>query len=57
MTIGKRIVISAGDQLTLKTGKASMVMKKNGDIFIAGKNIRIKGSGSVTLKGTKIIEN
>jgi len=54
MAAGKQIVVTAGDQLILKTGKASMVMKKNGDIVISGKNVRIKGSGDVTIKGKKV---
>ena len=57
MAAGKQIVVTAGDQLILKTGKASMVMKKNGDIVISGKNVRIKGSGDVTIKGKKVAKN
>jgi type VI secretion system secreted protein VgrG len=37
--------------MTLKSGKASMVMKKNGDIRISGKNITVKGGGKVTIRG------
>ena len=57
MTSGKQIVITANDQITLKIGKTSMIMKKNGDIFIAGKNVRIKGAGDVTIKGKKVANN
>jgi type VI secretion system secreted protein VgrG len=32
-------------------------MKKNGDITISGKAINIKGSGDVTVKGQKILQN
>ncbi len=49
-----RIVITAEDEITLKSGKASIVMKKNGDIHISGKNISVKGSGNVNIKGKKI---
>jgi len=31
-----------------------VVMKKNGDIVISGNNVRIKGSGDVTIKGEKV---
>jgi type VI secretion system secreted protein VgrG len=49
----------------LKTGAASIIMKKNGDIQIKGKNINITGSGKITvkassdvvIKGSKIKEN
>jgi len=54
---GKRTMISAGDQLILRTGKASIVLNKNGDIDIKGKNIFIKGSGPVTIKGSKVTTN
>ena len=53
----KTITMKADDQITLKTGSASIVMKKNGDITISGKNINIKGSGNVVLKGSKVTNN
>jgi type VI secretion system secreted protein VgrG len=54
----KTVTITAADMITIKTGRASIQMKKNGDIAIAGKNITIKGSGgNVVIKGQKILEN
>lgn len=53
----KKIQLVAKDQIEFKVGKASMVMKKNGDITIQGKKIQIKGSGDVIVKGSKIKEN
>jgi len=53
----KKGVIQMADQLTIKVGKATITMKKNGDITINGKNINIKGSGNITMKGKKILEN
>lgn len=53
----KKGVIEVADQLTLKCGKASITLKKNGDISIQGKQINIKGSGNVVIKGKKILEN
>jgi type VI secretion system secreted protein VgrG len=53
----KTITLQADDQITLKTGSASIVMKKNGDITLSGKNINVKGSGNVVLKGSKITNN
>jgi type VI secretion system secreted protein VgrG len=55
--VGKTITITAGDQIVLKTGSASITMKKNGDIVIEGKQITIKGSGDVIIKGQKILQN
>jgi type VI secretion system secreted protein VgrG len=54
---GKRTIISAGDQLILRTGQASIVLNKNGDITIQGKNIQIKGSADVIIKGSKVTTN
>ena len=62
---GKNLTFTAGDQIVLKTGSASITMKKNGDITIKGKNITVQGSGkvnvkassTVTLKGSKVVTN
>lgn len=43
----KKGVIEINDQLTIKVGKASITLKKNGDITIQGKKITTKG-GPVT---------
>ncbi len=53
----KKIQLVADDELTLKTGKAELIMKKNGDILIKGKKITEKGSGDVIIKGSKIKGN
>ncbi len=53
----KKIILDAEDEITFKTGKASINMKKSGDITIKGKKITIKGSGNVVIKGKKILEN
>ena len=55
--VGKKTVIDVGDQLTLKCGSASIILKKDGKIQIKGKDINIKGSGNVKIKGSKIAEN
>ncbi|MEN3332482.1 MAG: type secretion system secreted protein VgrG [Blastocatellia bacterium] len=65
LKVGKEITIDAGDQVLIQTGKASILMKKDGTINIQGKDITIKGSGTIVgkasgdivLKGTKILEN
>jgi len=50
-------MLEAEDELTIKVGKATLVMKKNGDITMNGKKITIKGDGDVVVKGSKIAEN
>jgi glutamate dehydrogenase/leucine dehydrogenase len=54
-----------GGSITLKTGEASIVMKKDGTIHIKGKDITIEGWGRVAakagsnlvLKGAQVLEN
>lgn len=53
----KKIQLVAKDEINFKTGKAEIVMKKNGDIVIKGAKISAKGSGDVIIKGSKIKEN
>lgn len=53
----KKIILEADDELSIKVGSATLVMKKNGDITINGKKITIKGDGDVVVKGSKIAEN
>ena len=57
MAAGKQMIITAGDQLTLQAGKSSLVLKKDGSIAINGKDIFIKGSGPVAIKGSKVTTN
>lgn len=57
LDVGKELSITAADQIVLKTGSATLTMKKNGDITIEGKAITIKGSGDVIIKGQKILQN
>lgn len=53
----KTITFKAEKQITLQTGSAKIVMKSNGDITISGKNINVKGSGNVVVKGSKVTMN
>ena len=61
----KNLIIEAGESVLLKTGEASIMMMKNGDIAIKGKNIIVQGSakisvkadGEVVVKGSKIAQN
>lgn len=61
----KKTTIQAADEVILKTGSASIVLKKDGTITIIGKDITIKGTGkiavtadsNITMKGQKILQN
>lgn len=65
LKVGKNLVIDAGDSITIRTGSASITMKKDGTIQIKGKDITIDGSGAinvkanknVVIKGRKILQN
>ena len=58
----KKINIIAEEELTIKVGKASISMKKDGTVQISGKDldlkatgkINIKASSNVTIKGSKV---
>jgi len=63
--VSKKFYLEAGDEITLKTGDASITLKKDGTIQIKGKDITIVGSGKISvkasgdmvLKGSKIAQN
>lgn len=65
LKVTNNLVIDAGDSVTIKTGSASITMKKDGTIEIKGKDITIQGSGNInvkadsniTMKGSKILQN
>jgi type VI secretion system secreted protein VgrG len=57
MLKAKKVQITADDEISLKTGDAEILMKKNGEVTIKGGKITIKGSGDVIVKGSKIAEN
>ncbi|KPK48810.1 MAG: hypothetical protein AMS22_14705 [Thiotrichales bacterium SG8_50] len=54
---GKTMTLSGTDAIVLKSGSAQQIMQKNGDIDIKGKDVSIKASGTITLKGAKIVQN
>lgn len=53
----KKGLVDAGDKLVLSCGKASITLKKNGDIQISGNKIEVKGKGDVKIKGQKVTNN
>ncbi|HMN43948.1 MAG TPA: type VI secretion system tip protein TssI/VgrG [Povalibacter sp.] len=65
LTVAKGMVIDVGDQITIKTGSASITMKKDGTITIKGKDITLDGSGKINvkassdiaIKGSKVTQN
>ena len=65
LNVGKTLSITAADSITITTGSASIMMKKDGTIAISGKDITVNGSGKIvakadgnmSLKGSKIEQN
>jgi type VI secretion system secreted protein VgrG len=65
LTVGKELLISAADKITIKSGEASITLKKDGGIVIKGKDIKVEGSGKigikasseVNIKGSKVTNN
>ncbi|HET9958674.1 MAG TPA: type VI secretion system tip protein TssI/VgrG [Polyangiaceae bacterium] len=65
LKVEKKLEIEAGDEIVIRTGQASMTLKKNGDIVIKGKNLKldfdskvnVKAGSDIALKGSKIGQN
>ena len=57
VTSGKKVTITAAQELTLKFGNASIVFKANGDVEIKGSKITLDATGEIRLKGSKIVQN
>jgi type VI secretion system secreted protein VgrG len=52
LDVGKELTITVADAIIIKTGEASISMKKNGDIVIKGNNITVDGSGKIAMKAS-----
>ena len=50
----KNILIESDDSITLKAGKATITLNKDGLIEISGGKINVKGSGAVKIKGSTV---
>jgi len=53
VTTGKRLVLRAGDEIIISTGKAQLRMRKSGEIDLSGTDITIDGSGTINVKSSK----
>jgi hypothetical protein len=51
----ERQVSVSANEIVLKNGDATIVMKKDGSIAIKGSNITIEGSGDITVKAGRNI--
>lgn len=65
LQVSKKLTIDVGEEILIKTGDASIHMKKDGSIDIKGKDVTITGSGNIsvkadsniTMKGSKVETN
>lgn len=53
----KKGLLEFSEELTIKVGSASIVLKKNGDILLKGKKLSLNGSGDIVIKGQKVVQN
>lgn len=53
----KNVTVSAKNQLTLKSGDASIVLKNNGEVIISGTKYDVRTTGDTNIKGLKIKNN
>ena len=64
-SVARKLLIDAGDEVTITTGSASLTLKRDGSVIIKGKDIvieaagdaSIRAAGDVVLKGRKILQN
>jgi type VI secretion system secreted protein VgrG len=64
VSVAGRLLIDAGDEVTLTAGVASITLRKDGTVVIKGKDIvidaagaaSIRAAGDLVIKGKKIVE-
>jgi type VI secretion system secreted protein VgrG len=55
--VGKAMSIDVADEITIKSGDATVTLKKGGDVVIKGGKISVEASSDLVLKGSKISLN
>ena len=45
LTVGKKLVIEAGDEVIIKCGDASITLRKDGTVAIRGNNFVVEATG------------
>ena len=54
--VGKTVLIDAGDEITIVTGESKIVMKKNGDIAVTCKTLKVTATDSIDMKANKAVQ-
>ncbi|MFO7562985.1 MAG: type VI secretion system tip protein TssI/VgrG [Enhygromyxa sp.] len=52
-----KVIVEAAEQMQFVCGDASITLQKDGTISLVGKDVSIKGSGKVVIKGQKLTGN
>ena len=52
LQVAKKVLIDGGSEIMLKSGSASITLKKDGTIIIKGKDVSVKGSGKINIKAS-----
>jgi len=55
--VAKKLILTAEDIVVIKSGAASIELRKNGTVRFTGSTINVKGSENVTVKGSKVFGN
>jgi type VI secretion system secreted protein VgrG len=53
-SVGKEYTLAVGDKIEIVCGASKIVLEKNGDVTITGKEFFFSASGKVNVKGSKI---
>lgn len=51
---GRRVVIEGRDEVVLRCGKATLTLRRNGEVVLRGTNIRTEAEGIQRIKGGKV---
>jgi type VI secretion system secreted protein VgrG len=57
LLIGGLLLVESADGIELRTGAASIVLKKSGEIVLRGTKISLQSSGDLRLKGSSVRTN
>jgi type VI secretion system secreted protein VgrG len=57
IVVGRRVVLEAGDELILRVGQASILLRKDGAVTVKGVSVTIEGAANVAIKGPKVLNN
>ena len=55
--VAKKLILTAEDIVVIKSGAASIELRKDGTVRFTGSTINVKGSENVTVKGSKVFGN